>query len=141
MDLMTAYGSLMNVGTIIVAIYGAVKVLDGLYDTWKKHSVKDALHTDMAKMKTEIDTRLNDHDSKIAFVNEKLNSDNTRMKEINRDLDMIKSDFIDMQKQRDNEFQIMVKTLLALVSYELDNSNKEDLKKAQQEMLNYLAEK
>lgn len=99
------------------------------------------MHKELEECKKELNVELESCKQKLDFHSELLDKDKRHFEKVDSDIDKMKTDFIDIQKQSDKQFEIMVKTLLALVSYSLDNSNKEELKKAQTELLNYLAEK
>ena len=126
---------------LIGMLYAAIKFIDSAYDLYKKHSVKDALHKDLEECKQELNKELDTCKQKLDFHSQLLDKDKRHFEKVDEDLDKMKSDFIDMQKQADKQFSVMVKTLLALVSYSLDNTNKDDLKDAQKELLSYLSEK
>lgn len=125
--------TLTQVIVVIGALYGVIKGIDSLYDIYKKHSLKDSIHKELKDTKDELN-------KKIEFHSELLDKDKKHFERVDDDINKIKNDYIDIKNQSDKQFSIMVKTLLALVSYELDSSNKDDLREAQKELLSYLAD-
>lgn len=134
MDLNTGYSSLVNVGIIIAGIYGVIKAIDGISDILKKYSTKEALHKEFAEEFTKVNDKLTKHANY-------LENDKKHFDRVDEDLEMIKNDISQMQVTSNKQFEIIVKSLLALINYSLDNSNVGKLKDTQEELINYLTKK